>query len=147
MALPAQGLTLARERKATLLKGEKQRGERSQYFAQGRATPVDRFRTLQLVDALALLALGRREFEPQLVLQPLAVQGIGGQNDQVIDLQGPRRQGRWGDPSKGLGRQHQELGPIAMAAPELPPEARMAGPELLGQAWAEPLAPKGRRRQ
>ena len=129
------------------MKGEKQRRERSQQFAQGRATPVNRFRALQLVDALALLALGRREFEPQLVLQPLAVQGIGSQNHQVINLKGPGRQGQGADTSKGLGRQHQELGPIAMAAPELPPEARMAGPELLGQAWAKPLAPKGRRRQ
>ena len=95
---------------------------------------------------MALQALGRREFEPQLVLQPLAVEGIGCHHHQIVHLEGLRRKRQWFDAAKGPGRQDQELGPIAVATPELPPQERMAEPELLGQAWAESLTPKGRRR-
>jgi hypothetical protein len=90
---------------------------------------------------MALLALGRREFEPQLVLQPLAVEGIGCHHHQVVHLQGLRRKRQWFHAAKGAGRQDQELGTVAMATPELPPQERRAEPELLGQAWAKPLTP------
>jgi hypothetical protein len=78
------------------------------------------------------LALGWREFEPQLVLQPLAVERIGSQHHQIVNLQGLRRKGQGWGAAKGLGRQDQEFGAITMASPELPPQAGMAGPELLG---------------
>jgi len=77
------------------------------------------------------LALGGRKFEPQLVLQPLPAEGIGWHHHQIVDLQGPRRKGQGLGAAKGLDRQDQEFGPIAMATPELPPQTGMAGPELL----------------
>jgi hypothetical protein len=132
LTLPGQGLPLASQNQATLLKGQKQWRQRSQQVAEGGATPVGRFRALELVEAMALLALGRREFEPQLVLQPLAVERIGCHHHQIVNLQGLRRKGQGLGAAKGLCRQDQEFGSIAMAAPELPPQAGMAGPELLG---------------
>ena len=63
LTLPEQGLLGASQPQTALLKGQEQGGERAQQFTQGGARPIDRFRGFELVQALALQALGRCEFQ------------------------------------------------------------------------------------
>ena len=92
---------------------------------------------------MKLQALGRGKFQAQLLLQPLAIERIGRHHDQIVDLKGLGGERQRLAAPKGLCRQNQEFGPITMATPELPPEPRTTGPELVGQARSQAFAPQG----